>query len=618
MSQDLAFHNMDFLAHIKENAEKLNLDIGEVDTRGRRNRNTRDSSPLSRQRSGSSSPIHGGYFEQGEYTNPPAWGQSEKRIASRPGTAPAASENICEPRRSRWRHGPARAASSLEARDTSVSDKAIPHLVKDFRKEEGEYDGLAPECIRRLLLQTGVFDGVKNRSAPRPGNNQGLEGRPTERDSPWHQETEAPLRGRHSYANKATETSLFGTGQGSGLDLCHDRLAAEKDHSASKKTKSERSDGCAKAYFEPLQQKDCCLITTQPAGNNVGGETLVDRTKIALMAHIPVYCHQQCQTNTPKLMPQKSVHIEAGTQTNLCSAQPCEWLQELPSPEQQYGSTKELSFAGEVQEDGDDPARILNNPDLVIPGEYFPNGDEEVSFRHEDEHPQGYSVHDEMLSDMPSPRFVGYGRPVQPVSFSHRQAIQRSGDHDMAALDFVDAEGSDIFDEGITPHSWNYEAYLPVGRRDDFKTLNDGAVPLCHHVDQATRTCHPSHVPYRSGPSQLARDSGIAAHPKRQVLRTLAREPLVYPGEIHHPFDQAVTPPQPVANSSVQHLPICGRNMDEYTQYGNQINWRGAPNLLAQQQKQEEEQNIHSDLEQERFEAYWRNRQLGFGHKFGY
>ena len=620
---DLAYNSMGFLADAKrrdERAEELSMEPQEERTK--RRRAMRDSSPPFVPRSESGDSIPGGYSGDKNAVYPPVWQQSDNRIlaTARPSTAPVDVESAYEPPRRRGHHEPARATTSLDSRGFPAPDRSPPYDAEPLCKEAEGYDRLTPESVGRLLWETGVFDGLEGARRSTPDNHRRLE-QPTGRDSPQQQGTETRVHERARCADEPAMATLPGAGEDPRFEPPPGhRTAAQAD--GARKIHPETSENSPEVRVGPVYLQGTDLSTTRAAVGIAVGETLVDRTKIALMAHIPVYSHQECQTDFPRPVPQKPTYVQASTQTPAFPTQHCRRYQVSGdarySPTQGHCSAEELFVAGEPQYVSDGSSWVLDDADPGRFRSYSPDRHEEMLFQPANEHHQAHPAFHGPVEHEAHPGLCArYDGAEQSIPLPRRQAMPHFNGRNATASSFVTAMENGILDAHTPHYPWGYDGYHVEGQGEDFEMTDDGAVPIHRHVDEETRTYHPHPVHYRTARTaavQPPNQGEFVARPQRPAFGAHVEEPYPYTQDIRHAPEQPPGPSRPGISSAAQNnVPRLECNMSGYTQDENQINTSGPSHLPARHRHR-----VDEDLEQAHIEAHWRERQLGFARRYGY
>lgn len=620
---DLAFNRMDFLTEARRRDHESEHSSTEPPGSLRRGKGgMRGSSPVFVPRSESSEPMRGQYSEEKKAMHPQAWEQSDVSIlvAPRPRTAPVEAGTICEPPRRRGQHAPARARPSLDSRSFSAPDRSSPHGAKSPRKEVEDYIGSTPEAIRRLLWETGVFDGVEHASHSTTDVHQPL-GRPGGRASPPYQGTVAPTRERVQCADKSTMATLPGAGDYSAL------RPSSGPQAIAKADRTHETDAAIAEYrpqdrVEPFHRRVPDLTTVHTAVIASAGDGFVDRTKIALMAHIPVYCHQESQTESPWQMPQNPAYTHAGTQT---TASPTHYCGRGPvtedarfSPVQRHISTEGLSLSGELLTYGDSPIWEPDDADSRIFPNHLPYREDEVLSRFTSGCHQAHPTFQQQTSLESQGQLHTKRNGFEgPIPLPHPQTPCQPDGPD--ALSFVTSmENDTALDEGSSVYPHEHDGRHTDSQEVGVKTSNDDCVPVHCHLDGEMRAYHHPY-PLQYKPDTVAAvqqfDTGdVVLYPHRSAFRMLAQEPPLYPQETPYPPEPLLRRSRPAIHDPDQNeVPSCGRNTAEYIQDENQVNMGGQPHAFAYRQ-----QRTRDDLEQDQLEAYWRNRQLEFARRYGY
>lgn len=574
----------------------------------------RDSSPLFIRRSESRGSIHGGCSAGEKDFSPLAWHRSYKGIpeTARPSTAPVETESTYEPSRRRRYPGPARAASSLDSPDSSVPDQSPPYGADLPRKEAEGYDRSTPESVGRLLWETGVFDGLERADKSTSDENPRLEV-PTGR-SPRHQGTETRLRKGARCADKSETAAFPGVGE---------RLASKFSHvqaDGARKTNPRESEDGPEDHVRPARLQSPRLATTQAAVITAVAGAPVDRSKIALMAHIPVYCHQECQTDPPQPVPQKPAYVEAGTQTTASPTRDCQRCLVFggapSSPIQSHGSVEELLELERPQDVSGSSNWALDDADPGTFHIYSPDKDEETLSQLASERHQTHPAFQGHLGLEAQPRLCpGHDGVEKSAPLPWRRPDLNFVGHDATALSFVTPMENGIYAEETPHYPWGHEGRA-TNQRACFDTSHDDTHPIHRFVNRETKTYRPYPVRYRSDRAAAVRPSNkdeVVAHPHRPTLGAHVGESYFYSQDVQCPSEQPPKPSRPGIRSPAHNdVPLCECNMAGYAQDENQINMNGPSHLLDQRQI------AQHDLEQAQIEADWRSRQLELARRYGY
>ena len=609
---------MGFLAHTKRRDDPPEQTDREIRKDCRKRRAMRESSRWFVQRSESRESSE--YCRDRDMTDSHVWRRSDKDSPApvRPNTAPTDIETTYELMERKRRRRPGRVLYSVETENNPVPDSSpFGAAVSPPGEPESPHTPIS-ELMSRRLWQTGVFSGLERVNTSTPGSHQRPKRRRMGKVSPRDRkmETRDQKYSRAECADKATMVTPDGvTDNPESSARPHAAPIPEQAVSSSKTAKSGGLVDFSRAHGASPPRSRCnALPAIRAEAHSAECATPVDRTKIAFMAHIPVYTHQECQTDSswPPLQPAN--YIEAGTQTEVPPTpqhcRRCHVPSNTPySPYQQHDVPREL-LSEEPQAGYGSPRWVLDERNQAMFRSSRPDDQEDLVLRLAAEYPQAHpALLERMAFEMQRSTCVGHGELEQTAPY-HR------GGHDAPVLDLIEPMESDIFDKEGRSYPWEHEDQPLETQAADFETDGDGIGPIYRHVDQETRSYRPCPIRYRASTAAalqpLARRGPVGNSPTSRIT---GEESHVYPQDIQYPSEQQPPRcPRPRIRSPIQKdVPPCMRGMAEHTQDENRVNIRRPSYLPAHHS-----QAILDDLEQERAEAYWWSKQLEFPRRYGY
>lgn len=603
---DLAYNSMDFLAKAKrrdDRSERSSTDP--PDGRPRKKDRRRVSSPLFVPRSDSREAIRGEHPGDKNSVPPMVRHRFDKSIpvAARPSTAPVEVRSIYSAPRRRGRCGPARAASSLDSRDFPTLERG-QRVAEPAHKQAEDYIELTPELIRRRLWETGVFDGL--RPATSAADNHQRLGKTTGSGSPCCQEMEIRTRGRARRADKSIMANLPGTGEDSVLHFQHGSLTQAK---ITRETDVAAPEQIPEVCLDPPHLQVSDRFTDRAAVIDPVRETPFNRTKIALMAHIPVYFHQESQTDSPWLVPQKPTYTDAGTQTMASLTQHCGRRRVGENAQ----VSPDLSIPSEPRVYGVNPRRVPDDAGSRMVQNYPADRCEEGLPRFVTEPCQTHRIFQrQMDSEAQSQLYPGCNGVERLVQFPCSQASSHP-DHD--TLSFVTPMPDDIaFDQGSPRYPWKQERYRPNSHKVGLETPKNDPNRVHRRVDRETGIYDPYPVRYMTDGAaalQLSDQGESVLQVHQPAFRILGEEPCFYSA---YPFETLPRPWRPgILDTSQNGVPSCGHNMAEYIRDESRVRVGKPPHP-----------STHPAVEDTgrcgdgHFQASWRNGQVGFARRYGY
>lgn len=613
---------MGFLAHTKRRDDPPKQSDRELREDRKKRRAMRESSPLFVQRSESCASSE--YSRDRDMTDSHVWQRFGKNSPAtiRPNTAPMDIATTYEPLERKPRYRSRRAPSSVETENNLVPDSSPLRGAVSPPGEPESHNTAISESRKRRLWQTGVFNGTERANTSTPDNHQRSKKRRVGTVSPRYQKRETGVEKKCSRVQCADKSTMI-TSDGVSDDPAfsagsHAAPIPEQADSFRKTAGSSVPGDVSRAPVASLPHlRSHGLLTAREDAHATKCAAPVDRNKIAFMAHIPVYSHQESQTDSPWPPLQPAKYAEVGTQTAApLSPQHCQRFQTSSntshSPYQRHGAPGELLVSEEPLADDGSPGWVLDernqatfrNPRLDV--------QEEAIFGLAVEYPQAHPEPlEQMALEMQRSACAGRDELEQTAPLPYH----RDG-HGAPVLDFTEPKESDTFDEEGLSYSWEYGGHPLESQAADFETIEDGTGPIYRHVDQETKSYHPYPIRYRT-------DTVAALQPSTRrgpavnspTSRIPGEELCVYPQGIQYlPEQQPPRCPRPGIRSRVQNdiLP-CVRSMAGHAQDENRVNIRRPSYLPAYQR-----QTILDDLEQERAEAYWWSKQFEFPRRYGY
>lgn len=577
----------------------------------------RDSSPLLVQRSESRASSEG--FRDRDMTDSHVWRRSDKNSPApiRPNTAPTDMETTYEPLGRKPRYKPSLVSSSVETDNNQLRDSSPFRGTVSPLGEPKSHNTPNSKSMSRRLWHTGVFSGVERMNTSTPDNHRSNR-QGVEEVSPQYRKKEARVE-KYSRAQCADKSIMVTPDR-----VTYNQELSTGPHVAPITAQAASSFKTKKPGVHGDVSRAAGACSPRPTGHALPAAradahtaecaTLVDRTKIAFMAHIPVYSHQESQTEFPCPPLQPANYIETGTQTEIPPApehcRRCQNPVNAPcSPYQQHDAPREF-LPEEPLADDRSPQWVLDERNHPMYRNSRPDDQEELMLTLAAEYPQAYpALLEQMALEMQRSRCAEHGE-IEGTAPCHRNG------HDTPVLDLVEPMESDTFVGEGCSYPWEREVHPLESHAADFETVGDGSGLIYRHVDQETRSYRPYPIRYRTGtatalqPSTRGRPVG-----NPPTSETTREEPCVYPQDIPYPSEQQPPRyPRPGIRSPIQKdVPPCVHSTVEYTQDENRLNIRRPSHLPAHQR-----QAILDDLEQERAESYWWSKQVEFPRRYGY
>lgn len=563
----------------------------------------RNSSPLFVQRS--ESHASSGYPRDRNMTDSHVWRRPDKNspAPARPNTAPTDIETKHETLKHKLRYKPGQVLSSVETENNPVPNSSpFGGAVSPLGAPDSRHTPIS-ESMSRRLWQTGVFNGMEKENTSAPDNDQRSERRRVGEVSPQGRRRETRFE-KYSGA-QFVDKSMMARPDGVPNNPNPEKAKSSRNTAES----GAPGDVFRTSSANPPRLRCHALPATRADAHIAEGATPVDRTKIAFMAHIPVYSHQACQTGFPR----PANYTEAGTQTEVPpTPQLCQQCRipsnTLYSPHQRE-VPREILSRGPLT-DGGSPRWPLDERNQAMAQDWRPDDQDELLLRLAAEciraHP---ALLEQMALEMHRSGCAEDGE-FEQMAPCHR------GGHDASALNLIKPTESDTFDDEGRAYPWEREGYPLDNQTGDFETAGDGTGPIYRHVDQKTRSFRPYPIRYRADTAPalqpLARRESVGNPP---TLRTSGEESRVYPQDIRYLSEQQPPRcPRPGIKSPIQKngLPWV-HSMAGHTQDENRVNICKPSHFPAHQR-----QAILDGLEQERAEAYWWSKQLEFPRRYGY
>jgi hypothetical protein len=542
---DLSYHSMGFLAQTKRRSNHAEpsclepLEYREIRGLGRKGGSlfTAESSP-NRGRVRSEGPVDmeiaGASRLSGlDIDVPPT---------TRPRTTPAGVETTSGISRRRQIEDSTRPALGLGPSLKSVSERASRYGAGYSCNEAEGYPSTAPGSMRCLLRQTGVFDGMSRANTFTPEQRY----RPTEQDTIY----ECP-RCKCAGARSTSQSSGIqpmdiqktGTEANPFPRTALQNIPADVDTQNAGLAMVPRAvGGCADS---PAHNKSHYSAGVQKRGATLTTDKTTSRTKIALMAQIPVYIHKECQTDSlwpqSHLQQSRSVYAEAGTQTASSTIVP---PRQVPGSETVASRQRERSVTPELLE----PEASCTGGDLPVSAHDDPAGQYHVGL---DDNPfvmrkqdtlnlvrenqqERLAMLERMAWDLQHPVHAGPGLMGHSPS---ARGLDYTNSHNVAELDYVRTAKSVTVGEERPVHTSGFEGRSRGRqgiRRRELKHDSDadgryGSGFYQHPTrfrTQAT-TCTPACV---------HETPGVHNHPPK--LDWYETEPNLCSQELHCQFDQ--------------------------------------------------------------------------------